>query len=198
MAGREDSAEPLPTGDSIPQPRRMNAYQRLVYDTARAQGLSYAEVARKSGTGANGKPRLSRQRVQQIVELPITRSPGKETIKGLASGLGLSEDTIREAVAETLGLRTLRSGPAAELNEIVEMVEKLDSTDQARWARLARTLAREFIEYPSRRVETPGVFSVERSVDGVEMFIAKIEGQPDLDDETRSELIDYGKRIMGE
>lgn len=124
-------------------PKRLTPYQRLVRDTAAAQGLSYAEVARKS----NGL--LSRQRVQQIVTIPIRRTPDKDTIRGLAKGLGLNEDTIREAVSETLGLRVLRSAPSSEVSEIVDLVEQLPLADQERFLRLARGLLRDLREHPS-------------------------------------------------
>lgn len=200
-APKDKESEPLAPGEDAPEPRRMSPFQRLIYDTVVAQGLDYSEVARRGGTDpSTGKPRLTRQRVQQFVRTPIRRPPSPAKIKGLAVALRLSEDTIREHVSESLGLRTLRVGPAAELNELLDMVERLPVPEQERWARLSRFLARDLADFPTvDRNATGNVILIDREQAGdLTVALAQVAGDNAVSPEVREQARQFAETVFAE
>jgi transcriptional regulator with XRE-family HTH domain len=126
------------------QPRRMTALQRLIQTQKDEQQLSFGKIAERAGRRADGAPRLSRSRVQQLAKSPLTRNPEEDTIRGLASGLGVPVDTVRDAVSESLNLLVVRDSTDPELMIYVDELSELDPMRRQRYIRMARALLEEF------------------------------------------------------
>jgi transcriptional regulator with XRE-family HTH domain len=75
----------------------MNRLQRLVQERADERGWSLAHVATRSG--------LHRQTVYRLMREAAREMPAAKTLAGLAAGLDLPERMLREAAAESVGIR---------------------------------------------------------------------------------------------
>jgi transcriptional regulator with XRE-family HTH domain len=111
----------------------MNRLQRLVQDRADERGWSLAHVATRSG--------LHRQTLYRLMRETAREMPSPRTLAGLAKGLDLPERMLREAAAESIGIRiydepvsdpdtkvviaTMEKLPAARRRAIRKMVEAM-------------------------------------------------------------------------
>lgn len=127
----------------VPESARMTALQRLIRDQRAERGLSQPQVAERS-KDATGRPRVNRQRVHQLETKPIERSPTKRTMEGLAAGLGVPLSTVKDAISESLNLRTIEDSSDPELKIFIDQVETLDPVSRQRYLRMARALLEEF------------------------------------------------------
>ncbi len=77
--------------------RVMNRLQRLIQERADERGWSLAHVATRSG--------LHRQTVYRLMREEPRDLPSPKTFSGLARGLELPERMLRDAAAESIGIR---------------------------------------------------------------------------------------------
>lgn len=75
----------------------MNRLQRLVQDRATERRWSLAHVATRAG--------LHRQTVYRLMREEAKQMPETKTLSGLARALDLPERLLREAAAESVGIR---------------------------------------------------------------------------------------------
>lgn len=127
----------------VEDPARMTALQRLIREQREERGLSQPQVAERS-KDASGKPRVNRQRVHQLETQPIQRSPSRRTMEGLAAGLGVPLSTVKDAISESLNLRTITDPSDPALKVFVDQIENLDPVSRQRYIRMARALLEEF------------------------------------------------------
>jgi transcriptional regulator with XRE-family HTH domain len=121
----------------------MTALQRLIRDQRAERGLSYADVAEAS-RDSTGRPRVHRNRVWQMETEPIKRSPSLRTTSGLAAGLGVPLSTVKDAISESLNLRTIEDPSDPALKVFIDQVESLDPVTKQRYIRMMRALLDEF------------------------------------------------------
>lgn len=96
----------------------MNRLQRLVQDRADERGWSLAHVATRS--------ELHRQTVYRLMREEPKEMPAPKTLAGLARGLDLPERMLREAAAESVGIR-IYDEPVADPDTkvVIATMEKL-------------------------------------------------------------------------
>lgn len=121
----------------------MTALQRLLTEQRAQRGLSQADVADRS-KDSQGRRRLNRQRVWQLENEPIKRSPATRTVEGLAAGLGVPMSTVKDAITESLGLLVIRDQNDPDLSIYIDEIESLDPARRQRYIRMARALLDEF------------------------------------------------------
>lgn len=122
----------------------VTALQRLIRDQKDEQDLSYGRIEQRAGKKADGTPRLSRSYVQKLVRSPLKKSPGDDTVRGLAAGLGVPLSTVKDAISESLNLRTITDDSDPTLRVFIDQVEDLDPVSRQRYLRMARALLEEF------------------------------------------------------
>lgn len=120
------------TDGNVPPPQ--TPLQRLIAQAMERQGLSFRDVARRSGT-----PGVTFPTVQKLREKPLVRPPQANTVRALASGLGVPEKIVQGAIGETFGYRDEvpgQSGGFSLARALAEEVETLPQRDQGHilWA----------------------------------------------------------------
>lgn len=98
--------------------------QRLIRERKKQLDIGDSDIARASGG------RLVRQTVQRIESKGLSQNPGEKTIKGFAAGLRVPERTVRDAIAETLGLRVIRDQHGVLQAWVDEAEERLTPAGQ--------------------------------------------------------------------
>lgn len=93
---------------------------KLITDHRDHTGETFADIARAAG--------ISRGRISQIA-LGDTGLPSASTVRGLATALGLSERTVRDAAYATAGVGRPASPADARAAKIVEHLAHLTPDD---------------------------------------------------------------------
>jgi len=120
----------------------INALQKVIQDfLADNPGENYSTIARRGG--------MSRSTVHSLATVEKRRqTPNPETIKSLASGMNMSEDTVRKAAGDAAGYKidVPFEMDSEEGRLIVAAFQDLDDERKRELARRARFLLAEMRE----------------------------------------------------
>jgi transcriptional regulator with XRE-family HTH domain len=117
-------------------PVRKTALGDLIREVMTEKRLSLNDVAERSGG------RIAKSRVAGIRDGDFKMVPPRETLEGLAEGLGLPFSVVRDSAVASLG------GPAriSEGDDLTILVaeanENLSAKQRKEWVRMARALLR--------------------------------------------------------
>lgn len=112
----------------------MTPLQRLLANRRAELNLSFSQAERLSGG------RVKRQNFQRLETTAIRRSLDTKTIEGIALAYQLPQSVVKEAAAESLGLRMIED-PKSELRVLTARVEeRLNPEQQQAWLRMAADL----------------------------------------------------------
>lgn len=117
----------------------MNRLQRLIQERADERGWSLAHVATRAG--------LHRQTVYKIVRAEALKQlPDDSTMAKLATGLDLPERLIREAAAESIGIRVY-DDPVTDPDTrvVIATMERLPAARRKQLRKMAELLAEEYL-----------------------------------------------------
>ncbi|MEV5508905.1 helix-turn-helix domain-containing protein [Streptomyces orinoci] len=111
-----------------------NALQQLMRQRLDGQGWSYGEVARRGG--------IPRSTVHHLATSErLVRLPQPATLEGLARGLELPLDRVRQAAAEACGIHlSTACRPATEADPLIAGVQRLSAEDRRHVAALVESL----------------------------------------------------------
>lgn len=119
-----------------------NALQQIIRDRLDSERWSYGDVARRGG--------IPRSTVHHLATTDhMARMPQPATLKGLAQGLGMPLQTIRQAAAEACGIHVYAaaepapaSGASAdpEVDVLIASVQRLSADDRRHVAALVESL----------------------------------------------------------
>jgi transcriptional regulator with XRE-family HTH domain len=122
-------------GDS----HRVNRLQRLIQDRADERGWSLAHVGTRGG--------LNRQTVYKIMRAErLKQLPDDATFEKLAAGLDLPERLLRDAAAESIGIRIYdESVTDADTRIVIATMEKLPPGRRRQLRKMAELWAEEYL-----------------------------------------------------
>ncbi|MFD8032457.1 helix-turn-helix domain-containing protein [Streptomyces sp. NPDC059717] len=120
-----------------------NALQQIIRDRLDSERWSYGDVARRGG--------IPRSTVHHLATADhMARMPQPATLEGLAQGLGIPLQTIRQAAAEACGIHlyapAAESAPTPEapddpeVDVLIASVQRLSSEDRRHVAALVESL----------------------------------------------------------
>ncbi|MFD9796359.1 helix-turn-helix domain-containing protein [Streptomyces sp. NPDC059070] len=118
-----------------------NALQKIIRERLDQNSWSYGDVARRGG--------IPRSTVHHLATTDrVARMPQPATLEGLAKGLDLPLDTLRQAAAEACGIHVYAAGqaPAAqtaadpEVDLLIASLQRLSASDRRHVAALVESL----------------------------------------------------------
>lgn len=116
----------------------MNRLQRLVHGRADERGWSLAHVATRSG--------LHRQTVYRLMREEPKEMPSPKTLAGLARGLELPERMLRDAAAESVGIR-IYDEPVSDPDTkvVIATMEKLSPARRRAIRKMVETMTEDLL-----------------------------------------------------
>jgi transcriptional regulator with XRE-family HTH domain len=116
----------------------VNRLQRLVQERADDRGYSLAHVATRAG--------LHRQTIYRLMREPAKEMPSRKTVEGLSRALDLPERMLREAAAESIGIR-IYDEPVTDPDTqvVIATMEQLPAARRKQIRKMAEILAEEYL-----------------------------------------------------
>ncbi|MBL7487166.1 hypothetical protein [Frankia sp. AgW1.1] len=175
---------------------RPNPLQWLIFDRRARLRLSFSATADKAGVDEAGKPYLSASNLQRLERTHVERAPSERTIVGLARALDVTEATVRDAVARSIGVLDDDAAIEKDIQALVHEIQALSDETRAEAVEYARGAIRVWSRVPP----TPQI--IDMGQENAEIFDLVREAQDrdrptaDLKDPDTADDVDDGDRVV--